>query len=50
MEIRIQKVENGFIVFVGCKAFVADCWAKVSECLELYYKSPKEAQDKYCAK
>lgn len=45
---RIDQVENGFIVRVGCKTFVAEDFKRVAEGLELYFKNPTEAQKKYC--
>ena len=46
--VNINKVENGFIVQVGCKTFVFPAWELVSEGLALYFKSPEEAMKKYC--
>lgn len=45
---RIIPVENGFIIEIGCKKFVAEEWNKVSKGLELYFKDPKAAEKKYC--
>jgi hypothetical protein len=47
-DVRIRRVENGFIVEVGCKTFVASNWNEVSEGLRLYYKDPEAAQKLYC--
>ena len=44
-EVRIRKAENGFIVDVGCKTFVAQTWKIVSDGLKLYYDSPKDAYE-----
>ena len=49
-DVRITKVENGFIVFVGCKQFVSESFTEVSKGLELYFKDPRAAQEKYCSK
>ena len=47
-EVRIRKVENGFIVQVGCKTFVSKEWEEVSLGLSEYWKDPKNAQKLYC--
>ena len=47
-KVKIDPVENGFIVEVGCKKFVAEKWKTVSEGLELYFRDPEEAQKKFC--
>ena len=49
-DVNISKVENGFIVRVGCKTFVSQTFKEVASGLELYFKSPKDAQEKYCSK
>ena len=49
-EIQINILENGFIIRIGCKAFVAKTWQEASEGLALYFDIPKEAQLKYCRK
>ena len=46
-KVYIRKVENGFIIEVGCKTFVADTWAKVSKGLELYFRDPGTAYKEY---
>jgi len=46
--VGITKVSNGFIVYVGCKTFIAKTWTDVSEALALYYNNPEEARAKYC--
>ena len=48
LSVNINKVENGYIVHVGCKEFVADTWEQVSSGLELYFRAPEEARNKYC--
>ena len=47
-DVIIKKVENGFIVHVGCKTFVATNWPDVSDGIGLYFTSPDEARKKYC--
>jgi len=49
-KVFIRKVENGFIVEIGCKTFVANTWSKASEGLELYFKDPDAAWKKYVEK
>lgn len=48
--VSINKVENGFLIAVGCKTFVAKTFEELSEGLALYYKNPKAAQERYCTK
>ena len=43
----ITKVENGFIVNIGCKTFVASSWAQVSDGLIDYWDDPATAEKKY---
>ena len=50
MEVRINRVENGFIVHVGCKTFVAHTWDEVSDGLYLFYEDPRAAYDKFVRK
>lgn len=45
--VGIRKAENGFIVTVGCKVFIAKTWTEVSYGLQLYYKDPAAAVKKY---
>lgn len=47
-EVIIRKAENGFIVQVGCKTFVAKTWAEASGGLANYFKDPTAARKKYC--
>lgn len=47
-EISINKVENGFIVHVGCKVFTFSHWSDASEALRHYFENPEEARKKYC--
>ena len=46
-EVRITKAANGFIVRVGCAAFVANNWEYVSNALREYWTDPAAAQRKY---
>lgn len=46
-DVRIEKVNNGWIVKIGCTTFVFQAWSEVSEGLELFYKNPQKAQEKY---
>lgn len=46
-EVSIQKVQNGFIVHVGCKTFVSQSWDEVSEGLSDYYAHPAKAIRKW---
>ena len=47
-EININRVENGFIVRVGCKIFCFAEWVLASEALALWFKNPEEAMKQYC--
>ena len=47
-DVVIKKVENGFLITVGCKHFVSDSWDKLSDGLRLYWDKPEEARKKYC--
>ena len=46
-DVTITKVANGFIVHVGCKIFVANTWAQVSDGLIYYWDDPETAEKKY---
>ena len=46
-KVLITHVENGFLVEIGCKKFIAEEWNAVSKGLELYFKDPKAAKEKY---
>ena len=46
-DVTITKVANGFIVHVGCKIFVAQKWAQVSDGLIDYWDDPETAEKKY---
>jgi hypothetical protein len=43
----IEKVRNGWIVKVGCETFVSQSWKEISEGLDLYWKDPQKAYEKY---
>jgi len=45
--VRIEKVNNGFIVRVRCQTFVARIWFEVSEGLAEYWDNPDKAIEKY---
>ncbi len=49
-EAVIRKVENGFIVQIGCKAFVSQSWPEVSEGLALFYSDTEAAYKKFLVK
>jgi hypothetical protein len=49
-EVKILRADNGFIVCVGCKTFVAKEWSEVVLGLEDYWKDPYEAEKKWCTK
>ncbi len=42
--VSIQYAENGFIVTVGCKIFVAKEWLEVSSKLQGYWENPRKAE------
>jgi len=48
--VEIEKVNNGFIVEVGCQEFVFNNEKEMFSALSEYYKDPKAAEEKYCAK
>lgn len=45
---HIEKVQNGFLITIGCKRFVMHTWKEVSDGLELYWKDPQKARVIYC--
>ena len=47
-EVIIRKVENGFIVNIGCKTFVSESWLEIFAGLEEYWNDPIAAERKYC--
>lgn len=48
--VQIEKVENGFIIRVGCKTFASQSFTEVASGLELYYSDPKKAMEKFLKK
>ncbi len=46
--VYIKNVENGFIVTIGCKEFVATDWIEVSSKLGKYWDSPRKAEREFC--
>lgn len=46
--VRIVRVSNGFIIYVGCKTFVSKDWVEVCAGLDDYWKDPKAAEEKWC--
>lgn len=49
-EVVINKVQNGWIVKVGCVTFVETSWKKVCSALEEYWDDPVKAEKKYYKK
>lgn len=47
-QVTIVPVENGMIVYVGCKLFVFLAWRDASEAIDLYLKNSEDAQKRYC--
>lgn len=47
-QVKIDRVNNGFIVEIGCKKFVGEKWADISKKLGEYWADPVAAQKKYC--
>ena len=45
--VTIKKVNNGFIVEVGCKTFVSVRWQDVASALANYWTDPNEAEKMY---
>ena len=39
--VKINKVENGFVVSIGCKTFVSESFKNMVGWLEKYFKDPK---------
>jgi len=46
----IKKVNQGFIITIGCQTFVATDEKKMFNALSEYFADPKEAEKKYCEK
>lgn len=49
-DVSVTKVDNGFIVRVGCKTFVGKDWDAVSNGLDVYFHDPAAAEKLYCKK
>ena len=49
-EVIITKIDNGFIVRVGCKTLVGKDWHEVSNGLNLYWIDPEAAEKLYLKK
>jgi hypothetical protein len=49
-EVTIQHVENGFVITIGCKTFVAERWSTVANGLDDYWVDPVGAERKFCKK
>ena len=47
LQVKIEKVSNGFIVEIGCKKFVAEDWKSLASKLGEYWKDPVAAEEKY---
>lgn len=47
-DISIRKVENGYIVTIGCKTFVCEDIERMLAGIKLYLEKPNEAEAKYC--
>ncbi len=47
-EVGILKVENGYVVHVGCKTFVFEKWVDAIQTISDYWNNPKAAEKKYC--
>ena len=49
-DVRITKVDNGWIVKVGCATFVETDWNKICKALKEYWDDPEKAEKKYYKK
>ena len=50
LPVNISRVQNGFIVAVGCKRFVFPTIATLTQALKDFYTYPQKAYEKYCRK
>lgn len=48
--IQIDKVQNGWIIKVGCAIFVETDWNKICKALKEYWDDPAKAEKKYYKK
>ena len=49
-EIKIKKVNQGFIVTIGCQIFVSESKEKMFNAISEYFENPNEAEKKYIEK
>lgn len=47
LEVNIKKVENGFIVKIGCKTFVSTSWNEICVEVGAYFANPYKAQEEW---
>ena len=47
-KVIIEKVNNGFIVKIGCATFVSKEWNEIGQGLAEYWKDPRAAEKKFC--
>lgn len=45
--VKIQKINRGFLVEVGCKKLAFEKEKDLFDALKLYFKDPDEAEKKY---
>lgn len=45
--VTIKKVDNGWIIKIGCATFVSRSWEEVNKELGLYWNDPNAAKRKY---
>lgn len=49
-EFTIKRADNGFIVTIGCKVVVFTNKKELFDAMDLYFKDPKKAEEKYITK
>lgn len=49
-EVKITKVQNGWIIKIGCATFVETSWKKICSALKEYWDDPVKAEKKYYKK
>lgn len=49
-EVKIKKVNQGFIISIGCQTFVSTDEKKMFEQISEYFEYPDEAEKKYVEK
>ena len=47
-DVVIKKVDNGFILEIGCKTFVETDWGRVAMGLDFYWRDPVGAEKHFC--